>query len=61
MMVPAYFFCAPALGFRELLVILAALVVLVVLPLWTYWRRTRIESSRHGRCPKPKSADRERQ
>ncbi len=41
-MPPAWFFCAPAIGLREALVILAAFVVLVALPILTYWRRRRI-------------------
>jgi len=41
-MSPAWFFCAPAIGLREALVILAAFVVLVALPIVTYWRRRRM-------------------
>ena len=41
-MPPAWFFCAPAIGLREALVIVAAFVVLVALPILTYWRRRRM-------------------
>ena len=48
-MPPAYFFCAPALGLREILIVLIAFVVLVALPLWTYWRRKRMaRDDRHS-------------
>ena len=41
-MPPAWFFCAPAIGLREMLVILVAFGVLVALPILTYWRRRRM-------------------
>ena len=41
-MPPAWFFCAPAIGLREALVVLVAFVVLVALPILTYWRRRRM-------------------
>jgi len=41
-MPPAWFFCAPAIGLREALVVLVAFLVLVALPILTYWRRRRM-------------------
>lgn len=41
----ALFFCAPALGVRELAVIVVAAGLLVGLPLWRYWRSRRMSSA----------------
>ena len=41
----AWFFCAPAIGLREALVVLVAFAVLVALPILTYWRRRRMANA----------------